>query len=277
MAYGTNAPFGLRPVSSILGGCWTEKTNEYKIHASADGQTTYATSIFAGDPVVFSPTLAQFGTVARYLPAFADATPSTFSALPILGVFQSCEYLDITARLIQSPFWPASTNVYPGTSIKAFVIDDPDIVYDIQVSTSKDAAANAFIAPPNFPVINTTAANNGSFGSNFALNIGGGADFDTVNNAAGTNAGYANNPATGSIISGQSVFYLDASTTTVINNDHDYSKLVATLPLKVIGYMLNPENIAAPGLTMATTPFLNVRVIINNHVYRAGSAGTTLA
>ena len=31
MAYGVNAPFGLRPLCSINGGSWTEKTNEYNI------------------------------------------------------------------------------------------------------------------------------------------------------------------------------------------------------------------------------------------------------
>ena len=46
MAYGVNAPFGLRPISSINGGSWTEKVNEYFISASADGVTTYASNIF---------------------------------------------------------------------------------------------------------------------------------------------------------------------------------------------------------------------------------------
>lgn len=53
MAYGVNAPFGLRPSSSINGGSWTEKVNEYFISASADGNTTYASNIFTGDPVIF--------------------------------------------------------------------------------------------------------------------------------------------------------------------------------------------------------------------------------
>ena len=68
MAYGTNAPFGLRPLSSISGGNWTEKTNAYFIAASADGATTYGTNIFTGDPVIWNPAIANQGggTIARY-------------------------------------------------------------------------------------------------------------------------------------------------------------------------------------------------------------------
>src|SRR5271156_5455699 len=122
MAYGTNAPFGLRPISSINGGSWTEKVNEYYIYASADGATTYASSIYTGDPVVWNPTLANAGTIAVYLPDRTVATPGTYSALPILGVFMGCEYLSTvtgTNNLIKSAYWPASTAVIPGTFIKA--------------------------------------------------------------------------------------------------------------------------------------------------------------
>jgi hypothetical protein len=286
MAYGVNAPFGLRPISSITGGTWTEKVNEYYIYASTDGATTYGTSIFTGDPVVFTPTAANIvggtanasvgGFITRYLPNFTDGTPSTFSALPLLGVFVGCEYFSTvngTNNLIKSPFWPASTQVIGGTLIKAYVIDDPNVVYDIQVSSSINAAANAFVAPPVFPNTNTNADTllKGAFGSNFALNVGGGTNFDTV---AGYS--YANNPTGGSTLTGQSAFYLDVCTSTALNNDHDYRKTTATLPLKVVGWSQDPNNVAAPGLTRATTPFLNVRVLINNHVYGHNVAGTTL-
>ena len=283
MAYGVNAPFGLRPISSINGGSWTEKTNQYFIPASADGATTYASNIFTGDPVVFNPAVADAGTISVYLPNFTDGTPSTFSALPILGVFQGCEYTDATGKLVQSSYWPASTRVQAGTKIKAFVLDDPNTVFDIQISTSINADAEAFVSKPYLPVTNDTAANDGSFGSNFALNIGGGTNFNAITLNGGVEAagnplmGYANNPASGDTRTGQSAFYLDASTSTTLSNDHDYIKTTATLPLKAIGYTLDPENTADSRLTLETTPFLNVRVMINNHYYKAGTVGTTLA
>lgn len=290
MAYGVNAPFGLRPMSSITGGSWTEKVNEYYIYTDPNGANSYNVSIFTGDPVVFTPTAANItgnpnvgGFITRYLPTLTVNTPSTFSALPLLGVFVGCEYTSVvngTNSLIKSAFWPAGTAVVPGTLIKAYVIDDPNVVYDVQVSTSTNANAGAFVASPTFPNVNVTAANlTGAFGSNFALNIGGGTNFNTVINAYTQATGniYTNNPANGSTLTGQSAFYLDVNTTTAAGADRDYSKLTNTLPLKAIGWTQDPRNIAAPGLTQATTPFLNVRVLINNHVYGHNVLGTALA
>lgn len=283
MAYGVNAPFGLRPLSSIDGGSWTEKTNEYFIYADAAGTTTYGTSIFNGDPVVFNPINAQAGTIARYLPDYTDGAPSTFSALPIVGVFQSCEYTNTTGNLVLSPYWPASTQVQAGSKIKAYVLDDPSTIFDVQVSTFTDANAEAFVSNPVFPNTNATANLNGSFGSNFALNIGGGTNFDTITKNGGAVTeenpllGYANNPADGNTRTGQSGFYLDVQTNTGGDPTHDYNKTIATLPLKAIGFTLNPKNKPRLGKTMETTPFLNVRVLINNHYYKAGTPGTTLA
>lgn len=266
MAYGTNAPFGLRPLSSINGGSWTEKTTEYFIYTNAAGTTTYGTSVFTGDPVTWNPTLANAGTISVYLPARTVATPGTYSALPILGVFQGCEYTDITGRLIKSAFWPGATLVYPGSVIRAFVIDDPDVVYDVQVSTPGDVLANA-----NFPTINaTTVAYPAWFGRNLALDIGIDLDPNPHVNVL--------NPASGSTITGQSAFYAVASSGTTTNPlTNDYLKTTATLPLKALGYTLNPNNVAGSGLTLATTPFLNIRVTINNHFYGHNTAGTTLA
>jgi hypothetical protein len=289
MAYGQNAPFGLQPVCSINGGSWTEKVNEYEIYASADGATTYNASIFTGDPVRWGTSVGgtaaagKIGTIIRWDPVFADGAPSTWNAnvaLPILGVFMGCRYYSSnisTNNLVQSAYWPAATQVQPGTTITALILDDPNVVYNIQVSSSINAAANAFVGRPYFPNTNATGgapyALAGSFGRNFALNIGGGTNFDTVNLNA-VNAGYANNPTAGSRLTGQSAFYLDVDTSTVAANDHDYNKNAATLPLRALGYTDNPKNVAAPGLTMGTTPFLNVLVTLNQPVYAIGSAPT---
>lgn len=302
MAYGVNAPFGLRPISSITGGSWTEKVNEYYISSTtANGITTgYANPIFTGDPVVFNTAntapvngvggyLVTAGTIAVYSPRYTDNAPSTFAAAPILGVFMGCEYYSTvtgTNNLIKSPYWPGGAQVIPGTPIKAYVIDDPEVVYDIQTSTHIAAAANAFNGlAPVLPVHNPAGDNDGatlagSFGSNFALNIGGGGNFGTIQ-ANGNVIGYTDNPATGSTLTGQSAFYLDVTTPTGGDLTHDYNKTLATLPLKAIGYTRNPNNIAqlnpvefAGNYTLANTPFLNVMVMINNHVWKAGTPGT---
>lgn len=290
MAYGTNAPFGLRPMNSLAGGSWTEKVNEYKIYASADGTSTYAVSLFTGDPVQWGTSVATtptttglVGTIALYSPTFADATPSTFSTVPILGIFMGCRYQAANSvsstPYIASPYWPASAQVKPGTSIIAYVLDDPNVIFDIQVSTHIAAAANAFVGNPIFPNTNVTGAASpfqyaGTFGRNFALNVGGGGNFGTVPTLADPTVNYTDNPANGSTLTGQSAYYLDVDTSTAAAyNNHDYAKNVTTLPLKAIAYTLKPENVAPPvaNANIATTPFINVTVVINNHVYGKGS------
>lgn len=286
MAYGTNAPFGARPLNSIAGGSWTEKVNEYEIYASADGTTTYASSIFTGDFVQWGTSIAAtapangaVGTIALYSPGFADgAGTSAFSTVPVLGIFMGCRY--VAANAVSStptqvsPYWPASTQVKPGTKIQAYILDDPNVLLDIQVSTHINAAAAEFVAFPAFPNFNPTGGApfiyTGSFGRNFGVNVGGGTNFTTVPNPTATGF-YANNPATGSTITGQSGMYLDVDTSTVAYNNHDYAKNVTTLPLKPIFYTKNPLNVADSTGNITLTPFLNVTCIINNHVYGKGS------
>lgn len=231
MAYGVNAPFGLRPFSSLLGGSWTEKTNEYYIQASTDGATTYATSIFTGDVVYWNAAAPNNGGGTVAIAGAVGTGP--------IGVFQGCIYTDINQRLIQSPFWPASTIIYPGSLIKCYVIDDPFVIYDVQVSTSTNVLANAVFLQSQF-------------GQNAALAIAGG----------GVNL-VPNNPVSGSIITGQSGYYLDGST--ILDT--------ATLTVKIIGYTPNPNNV--PDANPNTVPFLNARVLLNVNTYKSvGTLGT---
>lgn len=287
MANGINAPFGLKAISAITGGDWSEKTNIYNLYTSDDGITTYDTNIFTGDPVQMNTDVDQIGTIAQYNPEFTVGTPSTFSETAILGVFQGCEYTDTTGRLVRKPYWPANTQVQAGSSIRAFIADDPDIVWEIQVSTSTDANNNAFTGKPFIPVENPDDSLAGSIGSNFGLNIGEGNNFDTITAdgnpiAVGNpSLGYKNNPASGDTQTGRSAFYLDASTPIDISNNFveagDYNKQNVKLPLKLIGFSTSPENISHTNATLKTTPFLNVKVLINNHLYKTGNMGPDLS
>jgi hypothetical protein len=255
MAYGVNAPFGLRPISSISGGPWTDKTNTYNIYTSANGATTYATSLFTGDPVIWNPanasTIPGYPTIARYDFDVADIDQNI---TPVLGVFMGCEYIDVNQKLIKSDFWPASTPVYPGSKITALIMDDPDVVCEIQVSTATNAANDA-----RFGGTTNTAATAAYFGQNFAFGI-----------AAGGGNLSPQNPTSGSVITGQSAVYLNMIGT----NSTD--RVAATLPLKAIGYSQSSKqtNVYASDGTTAKQ-FLNVRVVINNHVFRVGQLGVT--
>jgi len=251
MSYGTNSPFGLRPLQSISGGAWTEKTNQYTLSASADGATTYGNSLFTGDPVIWNPVAANQGggTIARY--GFNTDGNAGTNAVSVLGVFMGCEYTLPTGVRVKSAYWPAATAVYPGSQIKAFVLDDPDVVFDIQVSTWTNVLNDA-----RFPY--------GLVGQNFGFGLGGG----------GANL-VPQNPAGGNTLTGQSAVYL-ATTFTANNIAHT----TVTLPLKVIGYTQNPNNLNNPISYTAdatTQPFLNVRVQLNNHAYRGGSLGVVAA
>lgn len=117
MAYGngTNAPYGLKPVMTLTGAPWTESIRTYRI-ASA-----YATSIFTGDPV--SP--LNNGTIGI---GVAGATS--------LGIFNGCQYTAANGQLVNSPYWPASTTVATGTTVKAYIICDPHVIYDIQTNNT---------------------------------------------------------------------------------------------------------------------------------------------
>lgn len=247
MAYGTNAPFGLRPLQSITGGSWTEKTNVYSIYADPTGQTTYKNSLFTGDPVVWSKTANQTGTIMAFpVTASSGDAPVT----PVLGVFMGCEYFDSRNQLVKSPYWPGAALVYPGSRIKAWVIDDPLVVYDVQVSTSTDVATD-----PVFPSTN--------FGQNFTLTTGPSANKTVMN------------PSSGNTLTGQSVYYLDATT-------RDAGAL-ATLAVQAIGYTENPtQPTGGTGTpytpyTLSTMPYVNVRVIINNHAFKVGNLGAVPA
>jgi hypothetical protein len=258
MAYGVNAPFGLRPISSISGGSWTEKTNQYFIHASADGATTYGTSLFRGDPVMWNTaaasTISGVATIARY--AFNNDAATANNNTSVLGVFQSCEYTDNTGKLVQAPYWPANTAVQAGSQIKAYVIDDPDVVFEIQVSTATNVENNA-----RFGGTNNQSDTVSYFGQNFSFGLG-----DGGNNLV------PNNPAQGSARTGQSAIYLNNVGTgdnTVRDN--------AASPMKAIGYSLNAKNTIFEDDGTTVKQFLDVWVVINNHVYRAGSAGNTPA
>lgn len=287
MAYGVNAPFGLKPLYSINGGTWSGVTNTYYIYASADGVTTSAISLFTGDPVQWNTNQNRLNTITLYDPQLFPATPAEFSSTPIVGVFQGCEYFLPNGTLVKSAYWPASTQVLPGSKIKALVVDDPSVVYEVQISTPINAAANAFVGKPVFP--NTNASNalyKGGFGSNFALMYGGGDNFDTVPNPNGGT--YANNPQTGNTLTGQSAFYLCVTTSnTLAGDNHDYNKIfntevatpnvVGRLPLKAIGWSDNvlnqPQANPFGAATLENTPFLNVKVLINNHAYGCDNVG----
>ncbi|KEZ78314.1 hypothetical protein [Salinisphaera hydrothermalis] len=108
-----NRAVGLLPVGHLSGGT-PQRMSEYTI---AGG---YGTDIFYGDPVKATGTGKNIA-----LAAAGDR---------LTGVFAGCQYIDTSGAIQYRAFWPASTQVQSGTQVKAFVIDDPSTVFEIQAS-----------------------------------------------------------------------------------------------------------------------------------------------
>lgn len=273
MSNGVNAPYGLSPVQSQIGNGRPEKLGAYNIYASADGVTTYGGSIFKGDFVTLKPgptgttTLADVfannpdaGTIVAGIVPNAGAAGSVSKGLPV-GIFMGCQYTEASHGLqVNSDYWPASTKVKAGSKIIAFVNDDPEIVFKIQISTSTNGDATT-TQNNVIPMIYQTIFN----GQNAKLQVGG---------VAFTNADYVNNPATGDTASGSSAYYLDGSTITYPDVKEAAGSLAdIEMNVKIIG--LVPETIDNnnSGLIQGSTmPFIDVLCKFNRHIH--GSTGT---
>ena len=110
-----DAAFGMKPVKMIGGAPYTGGTSRYRIAAN------YDTAIFQGDMVA----QVTGGTVEVH---------SDGGTVPIVGVFNGCEYTDpTTGEQKYSNYYPASTNA---SDIIAFVIDDPNVVFEIQADSA---------------------------------------------------------------------------------------------------------------------------------------------
>lgn len=119
MAYNTNAPRGLKPVRYMDGAAYTGKTNIYNI---ASG---YATAIGEGSPVA----VLSDGTIGIGV-----------AGSQCRGVLLHVEYYTSAGAFVQSNFWPASTAIKTGTVAKAFVADDPSLLFDVQETDGSSAA-----------------------------------------------------------------------------------------------------------------------------------------
>ena len=127
-----DAAFGMRPTRMIGGAPYTGGQSRYRIAAN------YDTNIFQGDMV------AQ--VTGGGVEVHADG-----GTVPIVGVFNGCQYTDpTTSEQVYSNYYPASTNA---SDIIAFVIDDPNVVYEVQA----DAAFPVADLFGNFDIVYTSS------------------------------------------------------------------------------------------------------------------------
>ena len=127
-----DAAFGMRPLKMIGGAAFHGGQSRYRIAAD------YGTAIFQGDMVA----QVTGGTIEVH----ADG-----GTVPIIGVFNGCRFTDPTTKKETfSNFYPASTNA---ADIEAFIIDDPNVIYEIQ-GNAAFPIADLF---GNFDIVYTTA------------------------------------------------------------------------------------------------------------------------
>ena len=175
MAYGVNAPAGLRPYSHLIGGADDIRTNSNYVI-----DTVTASTLNKGDPVIFAPLIADSAVspyykggqsvITRYNPTVNlqganNATTITTNSA-IVGVFMGCEYW-VNGTYYNQEYWVAGT---PATSVvKAFVIDDPNVIWDVQLGTwfgSNQAAPTQFHVLPCMQLQNATWPNTGAGAAN---------------------------------------------------------------------------------------------------------------
>ena len=237
MAYGVNAPFGLKPSRFLSGATWNDQTNQYILNTDSN------LSIFTNDPVVAT---AGGGITSA---VYQDPTVAVTAGTLLIGSFQGCQYIDPNGFLVDSPSWITGTVIKAGTKVTAFVTDDPNIIYDIQCSSFGNGvvAANVQLGLAAEDIFqNAGFAAGGTFTANPPPN----------NAAVPTGVGYNG---------GQSVVFLALNT----------KNTTSTLPLKIIGLTPQIQNVFYPNGTtgVAVGNFNNASVIINTHNYK--SVGTT--
>jgi hypothetical protein len=122
----TAAPYGLRPVKRLDGMPYSGAITQYLIDPAGE-----ATNLFYGQVVI----LGADGYVALATASGADATTNNLggSGIGALGVFVGCEYVNAQGQLIHSQYYPSAYAAPSGTAIKAYVVDDPFVLFQVQL------------------------------------------------------------------------------------------------------------------------------------------------
>lgn len=115
-----DSPRGLIPTRHLNGNPYNGAVREYGI---ASGTTS---GIFTGDPL----TLTAAGVVEQ-----AAGTDQ------LIGVFTGCMFVDANGTPVWSRTYPASTT----NSGIAYVVDDPDVIFEIQDDGTSTGAAESDI------------------------------------------------------------------------------------------------------------------------------------
>lgn len=124
MSYGTNLPNGLVAIKYLNGAQWNGQVSAYLI------ESTYGANIGQGDLVY----IQSNGYIGNLYARGSGTWPTAQS----VGVFVGCSYVTTTASNPIDPaspgrsYWPANTATLNSVPAIAFVIDDPNTIFEIQ-------------------------------------------------------------------------------------------------------------------------------------------------
>lgn len=153
-----NAPYGLRPVKRADGLPYAGATSQYLINPAGT-----ATNIFNGSVVNLDSNGYIVLSTATGADGTTNALPAGTTLTGSLGVFVGCEYVNAQGQLIFSQYYPASYAAPTGTSIKAYVVDDPNVLFQAQLDGSVAQTAlgtNTFFAAAQSTSTGNTATGN---------------------------------------------------------------------------------------------------------------------
>lgn len=124
----TAAPYGLKPVRRLDGLPYSGATNQYLIDPAGE-----ATNLFYGQVVI----IGADGYIALSTADGSDATTNNLggSGVGAVGVFVGCEYTNSQGQQIFSQYYPSGQN-YNSTPIRAYVVDDPMVLFQAQLDAS---------------------------------------------------------------------------------------------------------------------------------------------
>ena len=150
-----DAAFGLKPVKMMGGAPYSGGQSRYRIASN------YGTKIFQGDTVK----QVTGGTIERV---------GASSTVPIVGVFNGVQYTDpTTGEQVYKNYYPASI---VASDIIAFVIDDPNVVFEIQCNAAFPIADLL----GNFDIVYTSSGSTVTGISGAELNVSDGATTATL-------------------------------------------------------------------------------------------------
>ena len=150
----TAAPYGLKPVKRADGMPYSGATSTYLIDPAGE-----ATNLFNGQVV----TIGADGYIALATGSGADVTTNNLggSGLGAIGVFMGCEYQNAEGQQIFSQYYPTGTA--NGGPIKAYVVDDPNVLFQAQLDGT--GAQTVIGAITKFAAVQSTSTGNTTTGN----------------------------------------------------------------------------------------------------------------